>query len=62
MQDTRRRFDEALYALEQARRRADEDLRRLTVAAAYLRALLPKRKRVRRQRCATRLGVHRCRG
>jgi hypothetical protein len=52
MQDNKRRFDEVLYALEQERRRFDEELRRLSVAAAYLRTLLPKR-RVRRRRCAS---------
>jgi hypothetical protein len=41
MQQTRRRFGEVLYMLEQERKRFDEDLRRLTIAAAYLRALLP---------------------
>ena len=54
MQDNKRRFDEVLYALEQERRRFDEDLRRFAVAAAYLRTLLPKR-RVRRRRCASRV-------
>ena len=54
MQDNKRRFDEVLYALEQERRRFDEELRRLSVAAAYLRTLLPKR-RVRRRRCASRV-------
>jgi hypothetical protein len=51
MQETPRRFDEVLYMLEQERKRFDEDLRRLTIAAAYLRALLPKRCMRRRQRC-----------
>jgi hypothetical protein len=41
----RQRFEEALEALEQERQRVDEDLRRLTAAAAYLRALLPIRRR-----------------
>ena len=45
-----RRFDEVLYVLEQERERFDEDLRRLTVAAACLRALLlPERRRMRRR-------------
>ena len=47
------RFDEVLRMLEQERKRFDEDLRRLTIAAAYLRALLPGRRRrtMRRRRC-----------
>ena len=49
------RFDEVLCMLEKERERFDEDLRRLTVAAAYLRALLPKRRRyARRGRCTPR--------
>lgn len=40
MQDTHRRFDDVLEALEQERQRVDEDFRRLMVAAAYLRTLL----------------------
>jgi hypothetical protein len=45
-----RRFDEVLFMLEQERERFDEDLVRLTVAAAYLRALLlPERRRMRRR-------------
>jgi hypothetical protein len=56
-------YDDKLTGIKQlARRRADVDLRRLTAAAAYLRALLPKRKRVKRRRCTTRLGARRCRG
>ena len=47
-------------ALEQERRSVDEDLRRLTAAAAYLRALLPKRRRARRQRCTPRRRRPRC--
>jgi hypothetical protein len=39
--DMKLRFDEVLYELEQERLRVDEDLRRLTVVAAYLRTLLP---------------------
>jgi hypothetical protein len=46
-------FDEVFDTLEQELHRADEDLRRLTAAAAYLRALLPpRRRRPRRWRCA----------
>jgi hypothetical protein len=55
MQDAQRGFDEVLDALERERQRFDEDLRRLTLAAAYLRPLLPRRRRrVRRRRCAPR--------
>ena len=39
-----RRFDEVLYELEQERQCVDEDLRRLTAAAAYLRTLLPHKR------------------
>ena len=43
MPDTKEgRFDEVLYVLEHERERVDEDFRRLTLAAAYLRALLPE--------------------
>jgi hypothetical protein len=45
MNTTQQRFDEVLDELERERQRVDEDLRRLTVAAAYLRALLPPRRR-----------------
>ncbi len=50
------RFDEVLRMLEQERKRFDEDLRRLAIAAAYLRALLPERRRStrRRRRCTPR--------
>ena len=49
------RFDEVLYDLEQERLRVDEDLRRFAVAAAYLRTLLPTRRRGgRRRRCTPR--------
>ena len=41
MQDTQQRFDEVLCALKQECQRVDEDLKRLTAAAAYLRAYLP---------------------
>ena len=41
MRDEQQRFDEVLDALERERQRFDEDLKRLTVAAAYLRPLLP---------------------
>jgi hypothetical protein len=54
MQDTQRRFDEVFDMLEHERQRVDEDLRRLTAVAAYLRGLLPKRRRVLRRRCAPR--------
>jgi hypothetical protein len=55
MQDTQHRFDEVFDALEQERERFDEDLRRLTIAAAYLRSLLPqRRRRARRGRCSPR--------
>ncbi len=45
------RFDEVLCMLEHERERFDEDLKRLTVAAAYLRALLPE-PRNRKSRCS----------
>ena len=48
------RFDDVLYDLEQERQRVDEDLKRLTAAAAYLRAYLPQRRHVRRGRCTPR--------
>jgi hypothetical protein len=55
MQDTQQRFDEVLDALKHERQRVDEDLRRLTAVAAYLRNLLPKRRRhARRWRCTPR--------
>ncbi|MBA3472312.1 MAG: hypothetical protein H0T57_03640 [Rubrobacter sp.] len=54
MQDERQRFSEVLDTLEQERQRVDEDLRRLVVAAAYLRAMLPERRRARRRRCSPR--------
>ena len=56
MQETQGRFDEVLSLLEQERQRFNEDFRRLTVAAAYLRALLPERGRRmrRRHRCTPR--------
>jgi hypothetical protein len=51
----KQRFDEVLHELEQERRRVDEDLRPLTSVAAYLRALLPqRRRRARRRRCTAR--------
>ena len=37
-EDTQHRFDEVLDALKQERQRVDEDLKRLTAAAAYLTA------------------------
>ena len=49
MQDEQQRFDEVLDALERERQRFDEDLKRLAVAAAYLRPLLPPRRA--RRRC-----------
>ena len=50
MPDTKEgRFDEVLCMLE--RERVDEDLRQLTVAAAYLRDLLPE-PRNRKRRCS----------
>jgi len=52
----KQRFDEVLRELEEERLRVDEDLRRFTVAAAYLRTLLlpPRRRRRRSQRrCCT---------
>ena len=45
------RFDEVLWMLEHEREHVNEDLRRLTLAAAYLRDLLPER-RNRRRRCS----------
>jgi hypothetical protein len=54
MYDQRQRFNEVLDTLEQERQRVDEDLRRLVVAAAYLRAMLPERRRARRYRCSPR--------
>jgi hypothetical protein len=56
MHDERQRFSEVLDTLEQERQRVDEDLRRLVVAAAYLRAMLPERRlRTRRRRCSPRV-------
>ena len=59
------RFEEVLYDLEQERLRVDEDLRRLAVAAAYLRTLLlpPSRRRrpQRRRRCTPRRWLTSCR-
>ena len=54
MQDTQQRFDEVFDALKQERQRVDENLRRLTAAAAYLRAYLPQRRHVPRRRCTPR--------
>ena len=54
MYDVRQRFSEVLDTLEKERQRVDEDLRRLVVAAAYLRTLLPERHRARRRRCSSR--------
>jgi hypothetical protein len=39
------RFDEVIRKLEEERQRVDEDLKRFVVVAAYLRSLLPKRRR-----------------
>ena len=50
-------FDVVLRELEQERRRVDEDLRRITAAAAYLRTRLPHKRRPRRttrRRCTPR--------
>ena len=54
MYDVRQRFSEVLDTLEQERQRVDEDLKRLVVAAAYLRTLLPERHRTRRRRSSDR--------
>jgi hypothetical protein len=54
MQDTQQRFDEVLDALKQERQCVDENLRRLTAAAAYLRVYLPQRRHVPRRRCTPR--------
>jgi hypothetical protein len=54
MYDERQRFSEVLDTLEQERQRVDEDLRRLVIAAAYLRTMLPER-RMRRRRCSPRV-------
>jgi len=40
VQDTQQRFDEVFDTLDQERRRFDRELRRLTVAAAYLGTVL----------------------
>jgi hypothetical protein len=55
MPDTKEeRFDEVLRILEHERERLDEDLKRLTLAAAYLRDLLPvRRNRRSRRRCSS---------
>ena len=49
MRDEQQKFDEVLDALERERQRFDEDLKRLIVAAAYLRPLLYPRRA--RRRC-----------
>ena len=56
MQDAKQQlFDEVLDTLEQERQRADENLKRLVLVAAHLRALLPeRRRRARRGRCTPR--------
>jgi hypothetical protein len=54
MYDERQRFSEVLGKLKQERQRVDEELRRLVVAAAYLRTMLPERRRTRRRRCSPR--------
>jgi hypothetical protein len=41
----KQRFDEVISELEEERQRVDEDLRRFTVVVAYLRTLLPRRRR-----------------
>ena len=61
---TWRRLDEVFDTLEQDLQRVDENLRRLTAAAAYLRALLPPRRRrgyQRRRGCTTARRTSRCR-
>jgi hypothetical protein len=52
----KQRFDEVLREPEQERQRVDEALRRFTVVAAYLRSLLPPRRRrmLQRRRCTPR--------
>jgi hypothetical protein len=52
----KQRFDEVISELEEERQRVDEDLRRFAVAATYLRALLPRRRRrmPQRRRCTPR--------
>ena len=52
MPDTKEElFDEVLRMLEQERKRFNEDLRQLTLAAAHLRPLLlPERRRMQRRR------------
>jgi hypothetical protein len=55
MYGERQRFSEVLDTLEQERQRVDEDLRRLVIAAAYLRTMLPERRRMRRRRCSPRV-------
>ena len=45
------RFDEVLCMLEHERERVNEDLRRLSLAAAYLRDLLPEPSN-RKRRCS----------
>jgi hypothetical protein len=42
----KQRFDEVLREPEQERQRVKEDLRRFAVVAAYLRSLLPSRRRM----------------
>ena len=55
MDERRRRFEQVLYMLDQERIRFDEDLKRLIAASAYLRPLLPRRRRhTRRRRCTLR--------
>lgn len=45
MHNTQKRFDEVLKDLEQERLRFEKSLKELTAAAAYLRSLLPRRRR-----------------
>jgi hypothetical protein len=61
MRHERQRFDQILDTLERERRRVDEDLRRLTRVAAYLRPLLPTR-HARRRRCTPKDEGSRSRG
>ncbi len=52
----KQRFDEVIRELEEERQHVDEDLRWFAVGAAYLRALLPRRRRRAplRRRCTPR--------
>ena len=51
----KQRFDVVLRELEQERQRVDEDLKRITAVAGYMRAMLPAgRHRRSRRRCTPR--------